>query len=246
MSNPEVVDKIEKYLLGKLEVEERAAFEQEMQQDTALAEEVALHREIHSRLGDQQYQKVAMAKEAAAAQYFKERARLTVIRRLTVGFAAAAVLVFAFLFITSPTQETDQLEQVAALIEPYPAQVFRSADDEVTSLQPGINYYTKGQYDDAARAFSEVEQSDKFYQTARFYQGVSEVLATDYLAGINTLEQYLSAENPGKKQEAEWYLAVAYVSAGQPDAARPLLRRLKSSGNAKIKGQATQLLDILS
>ena len=97
----------------------------------------------------------------------------------------------------------------------------------------------------AAVAFGEVDVSSEDYETARFYRGVSEIMATEYLQAIGTLQDYLASEAPVKKQEAEWYLAIAYVSTGQTDAARPLLDRLISSPNAKIKGQAQELLRLL-
>lgn len=95
---------IERYLEGDLTAEERIAFEQQLQQDPALAAELALHKKIHAEmqqhtLHEKKQQELNTTITSLNKEFFKQPAPVRRIKRwwyAAAGVAAAVVLLLVW------------------------------------------------------------------------------------------------------------------------------------------------------
>jgi hypothetical protein len=159
-----------------------------------------------------------------------------------VWAAAAAVLLLAAGLVirhraTPPAAPgpPSEVVTIAALAPPDsgPALVTRgaaapsaAAGPSTADLLPAFEAYNRGDYAQAAAAFTQLQT--RFPQAAvpPLYLGVSQLELGRNAAAQRALLRALPLADPAARGAAAWYLAIADVRLGQVPAARPLLRDL--------------------
>jgi hypothetical protein len=141
--------------------------------------------------------------------------------------AAAAILLSIGIGwqISRMSQSTTGAQAVAQVFEPYPGVgVDLSPGGEATKYR-AFEAYQAGRYAEAAPLFAAYAEATND-PLSRFYQGISHLGAHQSQQAIDVLANLRTV--PDVPTEAvNWYLALAYVAAQQPESARPILLELQ-------------------
>ncbi|MEL6923564.1 MAG: hypothetical protein AAFO94_05900, partial [Bacteroidota bacterium] len=191
MSPEEKYNNIERYLDGELNQTEQQQFEQALQSDTALREELDLHRELSETLRGErihalrnvlkktdaswQMPAVAPTSESGSGQAKVVRRPF---RRWVAAAAAAVVLLMATLFWWS-NDGAGPRELYAANFESYPMTLNqRSTDannDTQIQLNEAIAAYDQGDYASAEAGFADLAKAEPNNMAYQFYRAISQL-----------------------------------------------------------------------
>jgi hypothetical protein len=122
---------------------------------------------------------------------------------------------------TPPWQENDKIEND---LDPM-AEADRSIPaDEV--LKKGLRSFKRGKWAEAIPKFDLLLENNSKDVNALFYKGICAWNLNRSLIAQNCLMKVLASENNVFHQEAKWYLALAYIKAGETDTASELLNEI--------------------
>jgi tetratricopeptide (TPR) repeat protein len=107
----------------------------------------------------------------------------------------------------------------------------------------GLGAYQAKDYRSAVSQFDEVLKVDPNHQEANFYAGVSYLSLEEANKAIQCLEKAKKGANGTIAENAEWYLALAYLKAKNKAKAEPLLKELQSRPASPYQQKATEVLD---
>lgn len=243
-------DRIEAYLFGQMNEQEQAAFEQELAENPALAEEVQLHRAEHramhlSLLNDlkSNLNEWKVEKESLAGRQGGE-ARIVPFRRRFLAYAAAACIVllvgvFATLWLSKP--------DASALADEY----FGDTSPSVRGSGGGAPASIEGalekiQAKDYAGALTELEtlpQDSSGQESLLFLKGECHYRLHEYSAAANAFQQILqSTSSILNRQKAEWYLLLTLLKGGKDKPAfQNLLKGILADPNHVFYYEAEKL-----
>lgn len=129
---------------------------------------------------------------------------------------------------------------------PFPDFITRQGEGgDWSNAQRGIDHYNRGEYADAVGHFELVEAVHPQHDLIQLYLGIC-FLEQKELETAKTYFAAVAAQNPPiLKEDARWYLGLAYVRAGRPDlAAKELQEVVKMAGErAHIAGELLKHLD---
>ena len=226
-------DELDRYLSDEMNAEERQAFEQQLDSDASLADDLALQRDAIEGIrldGSQNLKKQLQAIEAelatgnAAVENKKDNTR-RLISWVAIAASVLAVILVGYLFI--PTA-TDPAALYVAYYQPYPNLINpaqRSAEiTEETTLEQALRAYNNREYERALRLFEQGGVSSAPGYT--FYHAASYLGQDQPQAAIPLLERVIRNEDSLFYGPGLWYLALAHLKENNPDAAVPLLEKL--------------------
>ena len=238
------IEKIDKYLNGGMNADEMAAFEDQIQQDENLRDEVALHHDIKAGIGKYQesyLKKKLQEKEAEIVQNKAENKPKS--RRLffyTVLAAGLSFLIVAFFGLFS--RDNNQA-LYAEYYQPYPNVISPIDRSETSAIeQDPFQLYESGEYEEAIRLFEQRLQQSPDPAT-RFYLGISYMetekvaRAIDQFALVAETNNYLSSP-------AHWYLGLSYLRQGEREKAKGIFEQLATSTN-DFQEKAKRILEEL-
>jgi tetratricopeptide (TPR) repeat protein len=136
--------------------------------------------------------------------------------------------------------------EVLARVEPppYAPLVVRGGDPAEVAFAQAMERYVRGDYAGAASGLREALRTDSTDVEARFYLGVSDLLAGRPEPAIRELESVAGGDDEGFAEAARYYLAKAHLARRDVAAARRELQRL-AGGDGDHKEPAKQLLKLL-
>ncbi|MEL6560779.1 MAG: tetratricopeptide repeat protein [Bacteroidota bacterium] len=233
------LEKIERFLRGELNTEEKEAFEKEIASDETLKEEIA------------NFSRILKGMEASS---IREEIRSIHERKSTntnsnsgrVGLnwfyriAAAFLVIFSIWYLASQNESNEKL--FSTYFSPYPDAVsVRGGDNQKVS--EAMRMYSSGMYREAITSLSQVPEEARQYADIRFYLALS-LLATDQTKqAIELLEQLYQINNNRFLPQIRWYLALAYLKSDQPQVCAEYLATIQPD---EFKYQeARQLIKIL-
>lgn len=237
----ETYELIERYLQNDLRGEELLRFEQAMQEDATLAEEVALQRSLQQLLAEDDIQALDKQLTELRKDYTSEAPRLLPFRK--IWFAAAAVLVLAIAYIGFFMQ-ADPLSGEKAFttyFEPYPADnTVRSEDDSVklNQMAIGLEAYDRADYREAMKSLQPLLKESI---RARFYYGVSQLAIGETEQAVAILAE-MGNENSIYEDPGAWYAALGLLKLGERERAINLLERMAEVAKGKYRNLAIELL----
>jgi tetratricopeptide (TPR) repeat protein len=245
---------IDQYLRGELDEATQEQVRARLSSDEAFAEELEFqqeikgfvaHREGRKKLEEQLKQLRSEASKSGgsgsiAAPATKEpTAKIVPLRRrilYVVGVAAAiAVVVFFAWPYLMPGSLYDQFNdhQVLALQERG------DLDELITEAETAFN---DGDFEAAYTKLTEFSQSNGDDVRAQLALGIA-ALETDRLAEAKAIFASLSSGQSAVKDNASWYLALAYVKEGDLERARNILNGIPEG--TFWAGKAQELLEQL-
>jgi tetratricopeptide (TPR) repeat protein len=145
-----------------------------------------------------------------------------------------------------PTAQPSVTVTTPARLEPplYAPLIVRGAAPPDTPFTKAMEAYVRGDYPAAASGLRAALEEDPADAEARFYLGVSELVAGRSPEAVRELDRVATGDDTGFAEAARYYLAHAYLAQRDVAAARRELRRV-AHGDGDHKEQAQRLLQEL-
>lgn len=250
--NEQLQEQIEKYVAGILPPPDAAQFEEEMNQSEALQKEVQLQREVHLLINLYGKQKAAKAKiTQIAAEVAAEEGTKTVsmFQKMRPMLAIAAVLVLTIAAYFIFANQTDPLRLYAKNFTPYANTLTVRGETDTSAIAraevAAMQQYQNQQYPQAAATFEQLTQlNPKDLNTYNFYAGIA-LLANMQAADALPKLQAVAQNNNPYKEQAEWYIALAYLQSKDKAKAKELLTQIAAQSVHDRKTEAQKLLKSL-
>ncbi|GAB2581768.1 hypothetical protein [Spirosoma areae] len=246
---------IEAYLTNELSAADRVLFENDLQANPELRQEVDRQRDL--RLGlralgieraleraKTQYQATAPIAQATSANQ-------PVVRPLVNWryWAAAASVVVLGVGYYAYQQTTDRQADIAY------AETF-SPDDQLTkdfpsgTLSPtaqtqfldALSNYRAGNYDKVIEQLTTLPADKQTIHYKNYFLGLSYLANKQPVEAIPLLLKAQAAPSAKLRQKAEWFLALAYVKNGQKEKALPTLKRISTDKAHPFQSLAQRVL----
>ncbi len=235
---------IDDYFNGLLSPEEKQVFERRCETDEQFADEVALYiasREaIRNEVLAQKRNEWKQLTDTNVVKMKKEETRVLRMNRWYLMAAAASVIGIIFLLV--PFRKSSQ-ELAANYIKENLEQLSVTMDGSKDSLQMGIDFYNKKDYQHALPLFRDLYKKDTANTDALKYAGLTYLMQEDYNNAIHSFDTLAAKQglfaNPGL-----FYKAITLLKRNHNSdklAAKTLLHEVV---NNQLEGQkeALQLL----
>jgi len=211
-----------RYVEDELPAEERQQFEEDLQKDASLADEVALYRELRSVLqerlpADTGLDALRGTLASMNAKYFGAK-RISMTRWLT-GMAAAASVILAVALLW-PSR--DYLERLGRTEMISTTERGGNAD---SLLQQASVYFNQQQFDKALPLLDRAVKEDSSSQLALFYRGV----AAWHTGAVDGARKDLERVYKGGsllQYEAAFYIALGYAGQKNKATAKEWLNKI--------------------
>jgi tetratricopeptide (TPR) repeat protein len=220
---------IESYLDGSMNPEEREKFEKSIAEDSELASEVALSKDINDAILDEgtvHFRKVVRNIIDNNTNRFRK-----VLKVLNVPLAASIILLIGFSFwqilsVKSPA------EIYSTYYKPYLTDLSsRSSNTNTGNTDLAYKLYQEGNYKASFELLQNFLASNSDDQTAHFYSGLNAVELGMFNSAIEELKRVEKDLASPFSLHARWYLAMIYLQLNQPEDARKYLLMLSSQEN---------------
>jgi hypothetical protein len=220
---------IESYLDGSMNQSEQENFEKLIREDTELASQVALSKDINDAILDEgtvHFRKLVRSVIDANTDRYRK-----VIRTLKIPLAASILLLIGLSFwhILSYKSPAEIYE---TYYKPYEIDLYtRSANSSSEKSEEAYKMYQGGNYKGSFEILQNYLTENNSNLTAHFYCGLDAIelgifnIATEELIPV---EQNIVSPF---SLHARWYLALTYLRLNQPEDARRYLLILVSNDN---------------
>jgi TolA-binding protein len=233
------LERIDRYLSGQMEAEEKRAFDAEAVANPQLAEELALQRDMNDFLRRKDRRDVLQSQlKDIGGDYFKteqETAKIVQMprRRMRFMIAASAAAVIALLlvwqFLLSPTLY-DQYAEYA------PLALAEKSATTVTDWSQTEAAFNTGDYKTAETQLNQYLTEHPNDQLARLYLGICK-MELDKLAEAQQIFQGFATADASIKDYADW---LSYLKAGDTATCQAILQEITPASS--LYGRAQDLL----
>lgn len=249
----EKLERIEQYLEGKLPQAEQEALEAEMKADPALQKEVASVRDLIR--GIERAEEKAFAQQLKAwegkiqAEKSKPKGKIRMLRSQNrlLRMAAAFMILIAVVFLLLPG-ESDPQELFAQHFQPYPDKLTTMGEGPVELDQDlakqAMASYNAGAYAEALPLLQSLRQQAPDISLLKLYLGIAALQSGQQELARQSLAS-LAESNTAYQAEAQWYLALSYLKAGEASAAQEQLQAIGQNANSPYQPQARKVLKAL-
>lgn len=114
--------------------------------------------------------------------------------------------------------------------------------DTESKFNQAFTYYEKGEYSEAAGAIGNLVAENPDKPDLKFYQAISLLATGDTEKSIRLLEECAGASQDNLDMRSPWYLALAYLTAGDKDKAQHWLQKTIALDDLH-REKAKELLD---
>ncbi len=209
-------DQIQDYLDGQLSADEQAAFEQELRGNAELQKQTAIRREmqdvITKRLkAEQGVPALRSTLKAVAATQNKPAAKVIPFRRIVIGLAAAAALIFAV--VMSGVFNNDGME-----LPGMEATISRGVNSD-SLFNAASKAYNDKDYAASALLLEQVVSADTQSAAARYYLGLSYVGNKAWGPAVTHLAR-ISSGTSVYAGDAAYFAALSYENLNEKTKAR--------------------------
>jgi hypothetical protein len=248
MSNSDLINK---YLKGEMDAQERTAFENEMKNNSELAEEVKLHREIDETLKDtdvlefhQQLDAIykKLNEEGQLSSRPIEKKSKQRIIHLRWYYAAASFVILLgisavlYLILRPPLNE----RLYAMYFKPYDGTInVRSGNQRaVSEMQSALDAYNNEDFKTAWAMLKDISDKDKTNAKAYFFRGMSAMEINEPDDAIASFNNVIKHETSLYIDQAIWYQALCYLKKDDNvDALIQLTKVVETNGNHKPEAE---------
>lgn len=238
-------DMINRYLDGEMSAEDVNAFEEQMQQDIDLKNEVALLKDVNETLkiklhpGEVETSLLNSLKEMNS-EYFSnrpEQAKIIPLNRRRWMTAVAAVFVMALLLtVWQPWKKEDLYKQYASIQMPGIAERGAASD---SLLNSAVKNFNNKNFADAARSFEAALKDSSQNSFVQYYYAIALLENGDIeKSRVQLTELYIGEST--FKYDAAFYAALSYLKEKNTDACKEWLNKIPV--DAGIYNKAQELL----
>jgi tetratricopeptide (TPR) repeat protein len=230
------IERIIKYLDGKLDPLELEKFTSELKEDPSLLDELIIHKEVDTVMLQVDEERFRKKLKEVYAQFILEESKKSQIeisrkskfkKILISGSLMTIILIIAGIFLF---RRESNIELYTQYYKTFTQDMYIRSDNhtEVNKhLEAGITYYSQGEY---ALAFEQLDlyhQVDSAHIPAAFYCGLSALESGKITRAIPYFEWVINEKSNYYFEHAEWYLALTYIRLGEKSMALGLLNELK-------------------
>ncbi len=244
---------IDDYLLGNLSGNDLDAFEKRMKEDKEFAAEVYLHRMIVKGIRDQE--EIGVRDIMNKADNEMDPPVIRWFSRYMYYSYAAVVLAFIalgiyLLFFFQPQSK----ELFTEYFVPYdndfiamargqeiPEALAHFNDEEYGQILTAMNFYDKEEYSKTIKILENISLDNNKDPELIFYLAISQLENGQTSEAIENLKLLSGSSDHPYQDEATWYLALAYLNAGDKQRSKQLLNKISRS-NTPFAQQAKELL----
>jgi hypothetical protein len=227
--------RIDAYLSDSMSSEERKDFEQQLESDTALKQEVELQRKTFALL------------EAAAFIETKERVRAINQQKSSGSIGGTLLKVAAVLLVLLiPTyfilnNQFNDEHLFAEYSEPYPDRITTMGSSERSELNKAMSAYNREDYAEAARLFKVVRLKGTNNENVVLYEAVSLTYSDQAIEAIKLLSDRKKNE-PKNQLSLDWQLILSLLANNEGDKAKAELEEFlkHNKGYQQEKAEALQ------
>jgi Tetratricopeptide repeat len=238
-------DTIIRYIDDEMQADERQAFEQALQQDEGLKNEVKLCRDLQESLRlnfypDEGEQALRDSLVEIQPAFFKPRTKIISFSpgRIAWKFASAAAVILLALFIWQPWKE-DLYHQFASTRMVSIAERGTATD---SLLQQATEKFNAGNFDKAVPDFEDLLKREPGNAYIQFYYAV-DLLEANQVGKSRSRLVLLNDSSSLFRYDAAFYLALSYLKEKNKAAAIQWLQKIPS--DAAIYSKARALMDKL-
>ncbi len=247
--NNETLDRIEDYIRGEMNESEAIEFRRELEQNSELAEYYWMLNGFNKHLIKKDQIESGNKIKQIFDEYINEnypesskKAPKISLRNIS-WLTAAAVLIIAmavyFLLLTRQKSSPSYIYRKHFAYYNHTIQP-RDAGDSIGSFYNGMQFYKAGSYQDALNSF--LVAQEKYEQISAFYIGLCYLNLDQYSDAAVHLEEAV-ALNGDHKQDAEWYLALAYLAEGKVNKTENIIKQITNQPKHYYYEQARNLLE---
>ena len=237
MANKELNERIEQYLLNKMEDIEREAFEDELKSDPEL-KELTVKKQLLINGIKAGFNAEFKSKLKSEDQHQKRMVKTRRIRFIS-GIAAILVIgIFSTFFLNSIKQNPTRIYE--EYYQPYPNISTPLSRSDENGNSPYYQY-EKGEYESALAGFQTLIKGNPDDESALFYAAISNMELSDFNNAIEKLKKVADKNQSKFTQAASWYLSLAYIHTKKPELASEYLNIL-AEGNDVYANNAKKIL----
>lgn len=261
-NNIDKQEQIDRFLSGEMDKEEKTAFEQQMENDQELREEVELSRHIIHAFRYEGEQKAidairsipedALEKLTASLGTKGKKKKHSLIIWMSVAAAAAVVCILLYIE-TRPQYTTYDLYARYYATQPYETYPSRGGDEltieEKKKIQQARKLYEQKEYAQALAIYNQLltgkPDPKSLPEEIHFYTAISRFETGDPDGAIEELTRLASSAQSDFQDEALWNLAFIYLKDNQRGKAKDCLQQLIEKDN-DYTDKAKDIMDLLN
>lgn len=241
-------NQIDDFIKGRMSQQEASSFRDKIDNDPDLAKDYKILKGLHEVLDKKDQLEFLDTINIASYNYDQRHKddlsrtyRFKINTRHIPWLSAAAILLSFAIYILLSTMEKSPQN---TLFKKHYAQYkhiieIRDAGDSTSTLYSGMQHFKTGSYEKALTSFLEVKE--KYNQISTFYIGLCYMELEYYDKAIIYLKE-ATETNSEQKQDAEWYLALAYLAEGKEKDSEKMLERIIINPRHFYHNQAQNLL----
>lgn len=247
MNKEELTEKIEQYLDGELQGKELIEFEDQINGDKTLKQEVELHKYIRMTISDEEtsilrykIKRILSKSENSRSKFNKRKTAFYLSGMLVILLVIASVL----FSLWNNGISTEDL--YAQYYKKYDSGiVFRDGSENVNFLQQGIVLYNKGDYNNAITYFENGLELMENSSENEFFLGLTYMEKGLYTKAIQHFEANQLSDKDEYRFSSLWYSGLCYLKLNNQKKALEYfqIQVKENSDYAKIAEQIIQKLE---
>ena len=235
-------EKIDRFLEGEMETEEKVSFEQEIQSNPELQELIQLNQGIASALGDQAEHQLINAIQSIRAE--KQRPTvgkvISLQQRLMRWAAIVLLLITIGIGIKYFTGNTSPDALFAANYESAEMKITEMGESNEALLQQATQFYNQSNKSEAIPLLQAYLQQVPEHWEVQLYLA-NALLETGQFTAAQIAYERIIQSGSSYSEIAEWNLALSYLKSN-PDSAKPILEKIAKQKSHSYQANAEKLL----
>jgi predicted Zn-dependent protease len=236
------IEKIEKYLEGKLQGEQKE-FEAMLNKDEDLRQLISLNREVDAAIAQTEVMALRTQLEEIAAKYHKQKPAVRKIfpNKLTWIATAAAIAAFAVSFLIFQGNNSNQqiFDNYYTSFQSF--ETVRGLPASSSAYNDGITYFKQNEYNKAIRSFENILLLEPDNNLVRLYSAMAYLETDNPNNAIEHLNIIIESQDVFYFEHAQWYLGLAYIKSNKKSEAKKILKNIVDNDSYHA-GQAKKLL----
>jgi tetratricopeptide (TPR) repeat protein len=240
---------IDEKLSGELSGAELEAFDLDLENDTDLMAEFALHKEVDEAI--QESEVIELRKKLDLVHDLTQNKKQpgllrTILRHKLSRIAAASFVVLLIitslsLYFLQPDGNMSNDSLFKIYYQPDAALLIRGTNSQNATLIQAFQMYENKDYDNALSLFSEVLDIDSENIPVQFYSGISNIELGQYQEALHPFNFIMDHKQNLYVERAEWYTALCRLKLNENETAVDLFRKISLS-NSSYKDRAHEIL----
>ncbi len=244
------IEKIEAFILEEMQPDERAAFQQEINNDETLREEVSAFRQILTGFEGAKVKNMTRQWESEFKTNKQQRTAtvrpINMFRRRAIA-AAVALLVLATGWWVGTSGVTDDALYATHYSDDSAYENIKSGGEGTASpLQQGYDAYKNGDYEAAIQFFTGVAMDDEYYNTAQFMLGHAKMQKGDFDGALGHVSVLGAGDDIRYRDEAQWMTVLCFLKSGDEKGAKATLNSIISDDRNPNQKRGKELYNSLT